>query len=154
MFRKTLIALTATAALTGCTISVMDLVSDGINRGSELIGMAQDAALLIYTEDDAETLLLGDTQRRLNGEVSFAVEGPDWGMCDGLISERLSVISIDCENGYGFTDQLRSESTATSGVIEFHGNANGQEYVAFFGWGDAANEAALRAAFAAYVGDL
>ena len=73
MFRKTLIALTATAAMTGCTIPVMDLVSDGINRGSEMIGMAQDAALLIYTEDDAETLLLGDTQRRLNGEVSFAV---------------------------------------------------------------------------------
>ena len=93
-------------------------------------------------------------RRKLNGEVFFIVDGPEWGECEGLISERLEVVSINCENGYAFTDELRADSTQESGLMEFFGNSNGQEYVAFIGWGGAATEAALRTAFSEYVNEV
>lgn len=151
---KRLVLAAGVAALAGCTIPVMETLNEGQERAFEMIGMTRAAGMIVYTEDDAETYLSGEMRRKLNGEVFFLVSGTDYGECEGLVSERLEVVSVNCENGYAFTDELRADATQESGVMEFFGNANGQEYVAFVGWGDTASEAALRAAFADYASEI
>ena len=142
------------AALAGCNIPGIETFNEGRDRAIEMMGMTQPAGMMVYTEDDAEAYLSGEMRRKMNGEVFFLISGPDWGNCEGLVSARLSVVSPTCENGYSFTDELRTDATQDSGVIEFFGNENGQSYVAFIGWGDVADEASLRAAFAAYASEI
>lgn len=146
--------LIAVASLSACTIPVMETVNSGGERAMQMLGMSAPAALKIYYEDDSETFLTGSMQRKLNAEMYFLVSGPEWGECEGLVSDRLNVVSLSCENGFAFTDELRTQGTERSDVTTFYGNANGQEYVGIFGWGDQANEAALGAAFMAYVNEV
>ena len=154
MKRKLSMTLLAAIGLSACDIPVMETVNAGNERAMEMLGMSAPAALKIYNEDETEKLLNGTMQRKLNGEMFFLVSGPEWGECEGLISDRLSVVSLSCENGYSFTDELKDKGTERSDITMFFGNANGQEYVGFFGWGDQANEPALANAFAEYVGEV
>ena len=154
MFRKLSMTLVAAIGLSACNIPVMETVNAGNDRAMEMLGMSAPAALKIYNEDESEKLLTGSMQRRLNGEMTFLVSGSEWGECEGLVSDRLNVVSLSCENGYSFTDELKDKGTERSDITMFFGNANGQDYVGFFGWGDQANETSLGAAFAEYMNQV
>lgn len=103
------------------------------------------AVLLVQITDVGEELLVGKLMGHANGSAKYDLTGPTWGHCIGGYS-RDGVNSLSCENGFAISENVGKQRAKMSGVNVVAGTEQGKAYIAAFGWGNDANDSAVREA--------
>ena len=143
-------ALLFTSILSACEVPVLIAASQNDAQMTGPFELTFPAAMFAVYDGDTEELLVGEMIGKASGKATFTVEGPTWGVCEGQASTRTGDISVTCDNGLTIDQNLGPQRMKMSGLNTFAGQQDGVEFVTFFGWGNFANEADLRAAYADY----
>jgi len=146
-------------SLTGCG-ALFQAALDA-NQG-EVTGRTEvtfPAVLLITAaEYDVDEFLVGEVVGDRSGSARFSVANPTYGRCEGT-STRAGIVTVACSNGYSTTSDVGRQRVEMSGTYAYFGTVSGLEVdgvvvpdfegSGVMGWGNEANEAAVRAALPA-----
>ncbi|WP_296423736.1 hypothetical protein [Yoonia sp.] len=133
--------------LAGCEVPVM-IAADA--NGGQMTGMFEitfPAALLVQTADGNEEFLTGDLRGYANGNSNFSFTGPTYGKCEGSSTSAGDMV-MSCDNGLEWDHSLGRQRAKMTGTFVLDGTSEGIGYVGAMGWGNDANEAAVRLAIA------
>ncbi|MCV2864780.1 hypothetical protein [Defluviimonas sp. WL0075] len=103
------------------------------------------ATMLVAFDGGTEELLDGKLIGHANGSAKYDLTGPVWGHCTGGFT-KAGISTLECENGMKITVDIGPQKPKMSGVNVVSGTALGVAFVSAFGWGNDANEGAVRAA--------
>lgn len=148
IFRKCALGAVVAFGLSGCEIPVM-MAADA--NDAEMTGMFEitfPAVLLVQTADGGEELLTGELRGYANGNSNFTLVGPDSGTCEGSSTAAGDMV-MSCESGFQMDRNVGRQRARMTGTFVLDGSWQGVAYVGAMGWGNDANEPAVRAAIAA-----
>lgn len=134
--------------LAGCEIPLM--IAADANDG-QITGMFEitfPAVLLVQGPDGNEEFLTGDLRGYPNGESRFSLIGPTYGNCEGS-STPAGELVMSCDKVFDLVANIGSHRARMSGTYVLDSTWEGVRYVGAMGWGNDANEAAVRSAIAA-----
>ena len=146
---KTLL-LSATLALSGCAGAVM--IAAGEANNAELSAddlanfrMTFPVMMLLQPDDGPEKQFTGKFVGSVDGTSKFNLVGEGGVTCDGAIASD-GQGTLNCSNGLDFAFTKAKPGIRMSGInfVTFVGKTRRVDGA--FGWGNHANEAALRAA--------
>lgn len=108
------------------------------------------AMMLVQRADGVEEILEGSLIGHANGNAKYDVTGPVSGRCTGAYTKNTGINTITCEGGFTYSENVGRQRAKMSGTNIATGIYDGVAYVGAFGWGNDANEAAVRAAVEEY----
>ncbi len=136
----------ASSLLSGCEIPVMMAANA---NDAEMTGAAEitfPAMVLIRVQGEEDELLPGKMRGYVNGNAKFELVGPTYGACFGEFIKRTELVTMSCENGAEIRQFVDAGKQRMSGVNVTRVTEEDFGYEVAFGWGNDANEAAVRAA--------
>lgn len=133
------------ALLGGCEVPVIVAANQNDGKMTGMFEVTLPAMLLIEAAGEEQQLLSGELIGHMNGSAKFNLTGPTWGDCEGQ-STKSGYTSMTCENGMAYAFEAGQQKAKMSGINVTRGVREGHPFVAVFGWGKEANEAAVRAA--------
>ena len=148
LFTKVTVSITLAFGLSACGTHVL---LEAQQNGGEMAGMfdiAFPAVMLVQTADGTDELLEGTLIGNISGSSTYNFVGPTSGNCSGSASAE-GIASMSCDNGFEMTVNNGRQRPKMSGTFVQTGEWNGGPFVAVMGWGNEANEAAVRAALPA-----
>ena len=145
--KKAIFGAALLALLGGCDIPVMMAAHQNDGKMTGAFEVTMPAMLLIEAAGEEQQLLRGELIGHISGNAKFNLTGPTWGKCEGQ-STKSGHTSMTCENGMAYAFEAGHQKAKMSGINVTRGMREGYPFVAAFGWGKEANEAAVRAAIA------
>lgn len=106
------------------------------------------AVLLVQTDNGTEEFMTGELRGYANGNSNFTLVGPTYGTCEGS-STAAGDMLMTCENGFNLDRNVGRQRARMTGTYVLNGSWNDTGYVGAMGWGNDANEDAVRAAISA-----
>ena len=149
MYRRLTGPLLAITTLAGCEVPVMVAAKQNQGQMTGMFEITLPAVMIVQFEEGTEEVLTGDLIGHANGSAKYDLTGPTWGHCTGGFN-KAGISSLTCENGTSVSVDIGPQRAKMSGTNVVAGEALGNEFVSAFGWGNDANEAAVRQAIARY----
>lgn len=148
-YRRLIAALLAVTTLSGCEVPVMIAAEQNQGKMTGMFEITFPAVMIVQFEEGTEEVLKGDLIGHANGSAKYDLSGPTWGHCTGGFSKP-GISSLKCDNGASVSVDIGPQRPKMSGTNVVAGEALGNEFISAFGWGNDANEAAVRQAIAEY----
>lgn len=133
-------------AVSGCEVPVMMAADANDAKMSGVFEISFPAVLLVQVEGHGEEFLAGEMKGYANGNAKFDLTGPNYGQCVGDYKTSSQLLNLSCDNGVIVQQKVEEPTMKMSGVNVAHSVQDGQAILAVFGWGNDANEAAVRKA--------